>query len=72
MITPEQLIADLQKQVTKLQEDLAVSEQNVKDFEHIAATWKKSYEEMEMNLKRKLANAEMTIKQMCEDMDDLY
>lgn len=59
MITPEQLINDLQKQIVKLQEDLAISEQNVKDFERLAQTWKKAYDEETYRLKVKCANLEL-------------
>lgn len=69
-MTPEQLIADLQKQIAKLQEDLAISEENVKDFEHIAATWKKSYGETEKLYKKKLGDAEQFIEQLEKDLKE--
>jgi hypothetical protein len=59
MISPEQFITNIQKQIVKLQEDLAISEQNVKDFECLAQTWKKAYDEETYRLKVKCANLEL-------------
>ena len=59
MISPEQFITNIQKQIVKLQEDLAISEQNVKDFERLAQTWKKAYDEETYRLKVKCANLEL-------------
>lgn len=55
---------DLEQQITKLKDDLAVSEQNVIDFERIAHEWKKSYLEMEIKHKVKIKNLEQTIEEL--------
>lgn len=64
MISPEQLIRDYADTITKLREDLAVSEQNVKDFERLALTWQKSYNEEVPRLKAKIKTLEGTIEEL--------
>ena len=67
----ENLINDLRKQVAKLQEDLAISEQNVKDFEQLAHTWKDSYDEQVPRLNAKVTNLEQTIEQLETELDEV-
>ncbi|CAM6004860.1 unnamed protein product [Sphagnum balticum] len=62
---------DLQKQIVKLQEDLAISEQNLKDFEGLALTWQKSYQDLDKKYKRDIGNAQQTIDQLQEELDQL-
>jgi hypothetical protein len=71
MISPEQLIADLNNAAAKLAEDLAIAEQNVKDFERLALTWQKSYKDLEAKYKRDMGNAQQTIGQLQEELDQL-
>ena len=59
MITPEQLIYNLQQENTKLQQELAAKE------------WKKGYSDMERSYRIKLQNAEKTIEQLQEELEDL-
>jgi hypothetical protein len=67
MITPEQLIYDLQKQVAKLEEELTQYQQHLLDFELAAKEWKKGYLSMEKGYRVKLTNAEQTIMQLEEE-----
>lgn len=69
MTSVEQLLADKDKEISKLQEDLAISEQNVKDFESLARTWMHSYNEEVPRLKAKIKNLEQTVESLQEDLD---
>jgi uncharacterized protein YhaN len=71
MITPEQLIYDLQKQVAKLEEELAQYQQHLLDFELAAKSWKKGYLDMEKCYKVKLVEANQTIEELREEIEEL-
>jgi rubrerythrin len=68
MISPEQLINDLQKQVTKLEEELSQAQKDILDFEKAALVWQKGYKDTERNLKIKLEHAEQTIEELREEL----
>ena len=70
MITPEQLISDLKNQISKLEEELATTQQDIKDFEVLAIEWKKSYSSMERNYKIRLSNAQQTIEGLEQELED--
>lgn len=65
----EPIIDDLHKQIAKLQEELEQANQNVKDFESLAHTWKDSYEELYAKYKRDMGNAISTIDQLRADLE---
>jgi predicted RNase H-like nuclease (RuvC/YqgF family) len=71
MITPEQLIYELQKQVDRLTEELDQAQRDIRDFEIAAIEWRDGYEDMEKDYKRKLGNAEQVISQLEEDLKEL-
>ena len=64
MITPEHLISQLQDQVIKLESELAIAQQDIKDFEKLAIEWKKGYVDMEKSYRVKLANANLIIEEL--------
>jgi predicted nucleic acid-binding Zn-ribbon protein len=70
MISPEQLISDLLNEITKLKEELDQAKQDILDFERAALIWKKSYGQTEAKLRIKLENAEQTIEELQEDLND--
>ena len=45
MMTPEQLIYDLQKQVLRLEQELEEANKDIRDFEKLAIEWKKGHRE---------------------------
>lgn len=69
-LTPEMLIAQLERDIEKLKEELAESQQDCKDFERIAQVWKKGWEDKEKEYKRKLGNAEQMIEQLEKDLEE--
>lgn len=69
-LTPEMLIAQLERDIEKLKEELAEAHQDIKDFEELAHTWKKGWEDKEKQYKRKLGNSEKTIEQLEEDLEE--
>ena len=69
MITPEQLIYNLQQENAKLQQELADAEKHIADFEKAAHEWKKGYADMERSYRIKLQNAQKTIEQLLEELD---
>ena len=64
MISPEQLINDLQKEVDKLKVELLNAQADIEDFEKAALIWKKGYQDTERKLRVKLENAEQTIEEL--------
>jgi predicted DNA binding CopG/RHH family protein len=70
MLTPEQLISELQKENQRLLEELEQAQQDIKDFERLAQVWKKGYSDTERDLRIKLKNAEQTIEQLEEELSE--
>ena len=64
MLTPEQLIYDLQSQIIRLEKELEQAQKDIKDFEVLAQEWKRGYAKREMDLNIKLANANQTIEEL--------
>jgi predicted nucleic acid-binding Zn-ribbon protein len=69
MITPEQLISDLQKENERLKEELEQAQKDVRDFEVLAAGWKKGYDENIGKLKIQLINAKQEIEELKEELE---
>lgn len=67
----ENLISDLQKQIIKLTEELAIALQDIKDFERLAHIWKKDYAILEAKYRRDIGNAQQTIDQLQKELDEL-
>ncbi len=65
----ENLINDKNKEIDFLNLKIKELEDHVKDFEILARVWKKGYEDMEMNYKRKLAHAEQFIEELEEELE---
>ena len=68
MLTPEQLIYDLQSQVIRLEKELEQAQNDIKDFEKLAQTWRRGYDDVTRDLKRKLANAERIIEELQKEL----
>ena len=66
-MTAEQVICDLQKQITSLQEELSQANLDILDFEKAAQEWKKGYNDMEYKYKIKLKEAEQTIEELAKE-----
>lgn len=58
-------------QIATLTSEVEELTAHLKDFELAAHKWKKGYEDMEKDYKRKLANAEQTIKQLEIELDEV-
>lgn len=71
MITPEQLINDLLKQIVNLHEELTQAQQNIKDFELLALEWKRGHQDLEQKHKSKLMEYEQIVKELEEERDNL-
>jgi thymidylate kinase len=70
VLTPEQLVSNLQKENLTLREELEQSKKDLEDFEKLAFGWKKGYLETEKNLKIKLINANQTIEQLEKELEE--
>jgi hypothetical protein len=68
VITPEQLITDLQKENQSLKEELEQAQKDIKDFETLAIEWKKGYLENIGKLKVQLSNYEQVIEELQEEL----
>ncbi len=71
MLTPEQLIYDLQSQVIKLEKELEQAQKDIKDFEVLAVEWKKGYRELERKYKIESMEAEQIICELERELRDL-
>lgn len=67
----ETLINDQKKEIDSLNLKIKELEAHVKDFEKIAHVWKNSYEEMDVQYKVKLANTQLVIKELQEELDNV-
>jgi len=68
MITPEQLIYDLQSQIARLETELNQAQQDIKDFEVLAVEWKKGYDKSKRDYEIKLEHAEQIIEELQEEL----
>jgi len=66
MITPEQLIRDLQKENERLKEELNQTQSDLEDFESMAKVWMQSYNEEVPKLKKRI----MELEQVVEELDN--
>jgi len=58
-------------EITKLKEDLATSEQNVKDFEMLALTWKSAYDKEVPKLKKTLMEKDQVISSLEDQIKEM-
>lgn len=72
MITPEQLIYDLQSQIIKLEKELDQAQTDIRDFEVLAIEWKKGHRELEAKYKVKLMEKDQIIKELENDLKDAW
>ena len=70
MISPEQLISDLQKENARLQAELEEAQRDIKDFEILAIVWKDGYMNMEREYRIKLTNAKQVIQQLEKELEE--
>lgn len=71
MITPEQLINDLQKENERLQKELDQAQKDIRDFEVLAIEWKKGYRELEIKYRAKLKESDQVIRELEEEIEEL-
>lgn len=71
MISPEQLVTDLNKEIDRLTTELAEAQQDIKDFEHLAIEWRKGHVELEIKHRREIGNLKETIKELEKEINEL-
>jgi hypothetical protein len=71
MISPEQLINDLQKENEMLKEELVQAQKDIKDFEVLAIEWRKGHTDLERKYKTKLMESDQVIRELEEEIDEL-
>ena len=71
MITPEQLITNLQFQVEKLTQELEQAQKDIRDFEVLAVEWKKGHRDLEAKHKIAIMEKNQIIEELEEEIDKL-
>ena len=71
MITPEQLIYDLQSQVMRLERELEEAQKDIKDFEVLAIEWKKGYSDLNSRHWKEKSNLEQEIEELKKELEDI-
>jgi len=71
MLTPEQLIYDLQSQITRLERELEQAQQDIKDFEVLAQEWKKGHEDLKAKHRAEVKNMGQIILEMEDEIEEL-
>jgi len=67
----EHLFTAQVKKIATLSSEVEDLTKHLRDFEVAANAWKKGYEDMEKDYKRKLANAEQTIGELEKELDEV-
>lgn len=70
MISPEQLINDLQKENARLSLELEQAQKDIRDFEVLAVEWKRGYSDLERKYRVEIANLKQTIEELEEELDN--
>jgi predicted RNase H-like nuclease (RuvC/YqgF family) len=70
MIPVESLVNDLQKENSRLKEELEQAQRDIKDFETIAAIWKKGYVEDVNALKVKIVEYKQIIDSLQKELEE--
>ena len=71
MLTPEQLISNLQSQIENLTKELEQSQKDIRDFEVLAIEWKKGYKELETKHRIQITEKDQIIKELEEEIEEL-
>jgi uncharacterized small protein (DUF1192 family) len=70
-LTPEQLIYDLQSQITRLERELEQAYMDIKDFEVLAIEWKKGHRDLDNKHKIKIMEKDQVIDELQDEIDEL-
>jgi hypothetical protein len=70
MYTPEHLINDLKKEITKLKEELEVLKLHIVDFEKLAIEWKNGHEKLKRKSKLELAHSQQIIEELQKELNE--
>lgn len=68
MITPEQLIYDLQTRIVRLEKELEQAQTDIKDFEVLAQEWRKGYSELKSKHHMETTNLKQTIEELEKEL----
>ena len=68
MLTPEQLIYDLQSQVVRLEKELEQAQKDVRDFEVLAQEWKRGHADLNTKHRIEVANLKQTIEELEKEL----
>jgi predicted nucleic acid-binding Zn-ribbon protein len=71
VITPEQLIYDLQSQIVRLEKELEQAQTDIKDFEVLAIEWKKGHDELRRLHKKEMKNMDQIIEELLKELKEL-
>ena len=70
MYTPEHLINDLKKEITRLKEELEVMKQHIEDFEKLAIEWKIGYSDLKRKHHLELVHSKQIIEELQKELDE--
>jgi hypothetical protein len=70
ILSPEEALLHYKEKCEKLELDLKVAEQDMRDFEVLALEWKKKYAELEHKSRVKIIELEQTIQELEQEKDD--
>lgn len=68
MISPEQLITDLQKDIDRLTKELEEAQKDIRDFEFLAIEWRKGHTELERKHRIEVGNLKQTIEELEKEL----
>ena len=64
MLTPEQLISNLQDKIENLIKELEQAQQDIRDFEVLAIEWRKGYKELESKHRIQVTEKDQVIREL--------
>lgn len=70
MLTPEQLIYDLQSQIIRLEKELEQAQKDIRDFEVLAIEWRKGHTELNRKHLAETNNLKQTIEELEDELED--
>lgn len=71
MITPEQYISDLEKQISKLEVELEQAQKDIRDFEVLAQEWRKGHQDLKFKSEVKLREKDQIIAELEDEIEEL-
>lgn len=71
MISPEQLIRDLRDQIARLETELSVAQQDIRDFEVLAIEWRKGHADLERRYRIETTSYKQIIESLRDEIDEL-